>query len=77
VDGRNSREGVTDKADTRLAATNEAPLDEQRRGVIQGFCAYLLWGLFPLYFHALEPSEPGRSSRTGSCGPSRSACCCS
>ena len=47
---------MTDKADTRPAATNEAPLDEQRRGVIQGFCAYLLWGLFPLYFHALEPS---------------------
>jgi len=47
---------VTDKADIRPAATNEAPLDEQRRGVIQGFCAYLLWGLFPLYFHALQPS---------------------
>ena len=47
---------MTDQADTRPAATNEAPLDEQRRGVIQGFCAYLLWGLFPLYFHALEPA---------------------
>ena len=47
---------MTDQADTRPAATNEAPLDEQRRGIIQGFSAYLLWGLFPLYFHALEPS---------------------
>ena len=29
---------------------------EERRGALLGFAAYLLWGLFPLYFHALEPS---------------------
>lgn len=47
---------MTDEADTRPAAATDAPLDDQRRGAIQGFSAYLLWGLFPLYFHALEPS---------------------
>jgi chloramphenicol-sensitive protein RarD len=47
---------VTDPASTRTTAVNEAPLDEQRRGAVQGFCAYLLWGLFPLYFHALVPA---------------------
>lgn len=30
---------------------------EERRGVIQGFVAYLVWGLFPLYFHALAPAS--------------------
>ena len=30
--------------------------DEQRQGTIYGFLAYLAWGLFPLYFHALEPA---------------------
>ena len=49
-------EGVTDAADTRPAAATDAPLDEQRKGAIQGFSAYLVWGLFPLYFHALAPS---------------------
>ncbi|YAL83832.1 EamA family transporter RarD [Dermacoccaceae bacterium W4C1] len=30
--------------------------EETRRGTIQGFCAYLIWGTFPLYFHALLPA---------------------
>jgi chloramphenicol-sensitive protein RarD len=30
---------------------------EYRRGVICGVAAYLLWGLFPLYFPLLEPAE--------------------
>jgi chloramphenicol-sensitive protein RarD len=47
---------VTGPTETRPPTSAEAPHDEQRRGVIQGFCAYLLWGLFPLYFHALLPA---------------------
>jgi chloramphenicol-sensitive protein RarD len=47
---------VTGRADIRPPSATDAPPDEQRRGAIQGFCAYLLWGLFPLYFHALEPA---------------------
>ena len=30
--------------------------DEQRRGATYALTAYALWGLFPLYFHALEPA---------------------
>ena len=29
---------------------------DQRRGVLYGFFAYLAWGLFPIYFHALAPA---------------------
>lgn len=29
----------------------------QRRGAVYGFCAYLAWGLFPIYFHALAPAS--------------------
>lgn len=31
-------------------------MTETRRGAIFGFTAYLLWGLFPIYFHALAPA---------------------
>ena len=31
---------------------------EVRRGTLYGFLAYLSWGLFPLYFHALIPANP-------------------
>jgi len=31
---------------------------EQRRGLSYGLGAYLLWGLFPLYWKLLEPSGP-------------------
>ena len=47
---------MTGPTETRPAASAEAPQDEQRRGVVQGFCAYAIWGLFPLYFHALLPA---------------------
>lgn len=29
---------------------------EARKGAVYGFLAYLLWGTFPLYFHALIPA---------------------
>ncbi|WP_138733860.1 EamA family transporter RarD [Modestobacter excelsi] len=31
-------------------------MDERRTGVAAGLAAYLLWGLFPLYFPLLEPA---------------------
>jgi chloramphenicol-sensitive protein RarD len=31
-------------------------VDERRTGVVAGLAAYLLWGLFPLYFPLLEPA---------------------
>jgi chloramphenicol-sensitive protein RarD len=30
----------------------------ERQGVLYGICAYLLWGLFPLFFPLLEPASP-------------------
>jgi chloramphenicol-sensitive protein RarD len=32
-------------------------VSEQRRGLIYGAAAYLLWGVFPLYFPLLEPAS--------------------
>jgi chloramphenicol-sensitive protein RarD len=32
------------------------PVSEERRGVIFGITAYLLWGLFPLFWPLLEPA---------------------
>jgi chloramphenicol-sensitive protein RarD len=31
---------------------------ERRRGLVYGGCAYLIWGVFPLYFPLLEPASP-------------------
>ena len=31
---------------------------ETRKGTLYGFLAYLAWGMFPLYFHALIPAGP-------------------
>jgi chloramphenicol-sensitive protein RarD len=31
---------------------------EQRLGIVYGLAAYLLWGLFPLFFPLLEPAAP-------------------
>jgi chloramphenicol-sensitive protein RarD len=31
-------------------------VDDERRGLIYGASAYLLWGIFPLYFPLLEPA---------------------
>jgi chloramphenicol-sensitive protein RarD len=49
---------VTSRPETRApgAASDQAPVDEQRRGALQGFAAYFIWGVFPLYFHALAPA---------------------
>jgi chloramphenicol-sensitive protein RarD len=33
-----------------------ADQNEVRRGTTYGFLAYAIWGVFPLYFHALKPS---------------------
>ena len=33
-------------------------MPERRRGLIYGLSAYLLWGIFPLYFPLLEPTTP-------------------
>ena len=33
-------------------------MSERRRGLIYGLSAYLLWGLFPLYFPLLDPTPP-------------------
>ncbi|HEX5522420.1 MAG TPA: EamA family transporter RarD [Pedococcus sp.] len=35
--------------------TPDAP-GELRRGTVFGFLAYAIWGVFPLYFHALRPA---------------------
>ncbi len=33
-------------------------MDEERRGYLYGFFAYVLWGFFPIYFKLLRPSSP-------------------
>jgi chloramphenicol-sensitive protein RarD len=33
-------------------------VNERRRGLAFGFGAYVLWGVFPLYFPLLEPTSP-------------------
>jgi len=33
-------------------------VSEQRRGLLYGAAAYLLWGVFPLYFPLLKPASP-------------------
>lgn len=34
-------------------------MTSQRRGVLLGASAYVLWGIFPLYFPLLVPAQPG------------------
>ncbi len=48
---------ATSKARPPSAEPGEPDGREGRRGAIFGFVAYLLWGLFPLYFHALAPAS--------------------
>ena len=31
---------------------------EQQKGILAGLAAYGMWGLFPLYFHQLQPTGP-------------------
>ncbi|HEY0889217.1 MAG TPA: EamA family transporter RarD [Nocardioides sp.] len=33
-------------------------MSDQRRGMIFGVAAYVMWGAFPLYFPLLEPADP-------------------
>ena len=42
-------------ADVAVAAAAER---QRRTGVLTGMASYALWGLFPLYFHALSPTTP-------------------
>jgi chloramphenicol-sensitive protein RarD len=37
--------------------TRASPHPEERSGLVFGFAAYALWGLFPLYFHLLQPTS--------------------
>jgi len=43
-------------AQHRAGGAYGAPVDERRIGVGAGLGAYVLWGLFPLYFPLLEPA---------------------
>ena len=45
---------VADAAGAREAARAAVDAAQVRRGTILGLAAYGLWGLFPLYFHALD-----------------------
>jgi chloramphenicol-sensitive protein RarD len=45
---------VTEGADGRLLLAERA--DERRKGLLYGTAAYLLWGVFPLYFPLLKPA---------------------
>ncbi|GAA1892314.1 EamA family transporter RarD [Lapillicoccus jejuensis] len=40
-----------------MSAPDE-PRDEVARGAAYGLLAYGVWGVFPLYFHALQPAGP-------------------
>src|SRR5689334_10881009 len=40
-------------------ATAEANTTERRDGVLYGAAAYLLWGVFPLFFPLLKPAGAG------------------
>lgn len=45
--------------DTRNKRITLPPVTERRRGLIFGFGAYGIWGLFPLYWPLLEPAGAG------------------
>jgi EamA domain-containing membrane protein RarD len=36
----------------------ESTRTEAERGVLFGFAAYGMWGVLPLYFHAIAPASP-------------------
>jgi chloramphenicol-sensitive protein RarD len=42
-----------------VQSTTDQREAEQRLGVVYGVAAYLLWGLFPLFFPLLKPAAPG------------------
>jgi chloramphenicol-sensitive protein RarD len=53
---------LTDPATERIKGVTDKPKDatgtpqDARRGTIYGACAYAIWGVFPLYFHLLQPA---------------------
>jgi len=47
---------VTSPDDVARPGPAEGDGGETRRGTAYGFLAYGIWGVFPLYFHALKPS---------------------
>ena len=58
---------LLDRPDRRLQgtpqlSTQDRPRDttrtEAERGLVFGFAAYGMWGVLPLYFHALAPASP-------------------
>jgi chloramphenicol-sensitive protein RarD len=52
--------GATDATATDASPVGSAPASDDasvRRGTLFGASAYLLWGVFPLYFHALLPAN--------------------
>src|SRR5262245_32157815 len=42
-------------------STSLAPSQGSRSGLVSGFTAYALWGVFPIYFKALSDVSPWRS----------------
>jgi chloramphenicol-sensitive protein RarD len=42
-----------------VQSTTDQREAEERLGIVYGVAAYLLWGLFPLFFPLLKPAEPG------------------
>jgi len=42
----------------RVAATSAASAAQSRAGLMYGLSAYTMWGVFPLYFHALSHVPP-------------------
>jgi len=52
---------MTDTVDdsvTRVAVGSAASLAKSRAGLMYGLSAYTMWGVFPLYFHALSHVPP-------------------
>jgi chloramphenicol-sensitive protein RarD len=47
---------VTTRSTRAFAVGNVGSVSEERRGTIFGILAYLIWGLFPLFWPLLEPA---------------------
>lgn len=54
-----------------MTRTATAGRNTDAAGLLFGLGAYGIWGLFPGFFPLLQPAGPGRSWRTGWCGPWR------
>lgn len=49
---------TTAPSSNKQLASHPEPHSEVGRGMLFGFAAYGIWGLFPLYFDALKPASP-------------------